>query len=171
MLLAAGGLERHEQAGNGWRWRRVDQLWMWKNGYRMKEEHPNIYNVGSEWFWFQSGFHVFGLPGLDGWNKQGESTTSYHGTRWPKLPWVLEDRCLKSGPRKAGGKNGVWTSPIFKTAATGPEWSARFRVFIECLLSGSIHGTSATALMIISRKKKGLVVPKKKQPMNAHAVT
>lgn len=49
---------------------------------------------------------------------EGEPITTYHGTRWPKLPWVLKDRCLKSGPREAGGKNGVWTSPVFKTAET-----------------------------------------------------
>ena len=39
------------------------------------------------------------------------------------------------------------------------------------VLSGSFHGISATALMIISRKK-GLVVQKKQeQPTNPNAVT
>ena len=52
-------------------------------------------------------------------NGQGEPIVSFHGTRWPKLPWILKQRSLQGGPREAGGKNGVWTSPVFKTADTG----------------------------------------------------
>ena len=51
-------------------------------------------------------------------DEDGEPTVSYHGTRWPKLPWILKQRSLQGGPREAGGKNGVWTSPVFKTAET-----------------------------------------------------
>lgn len=57
-----------------------------------------------------------GMSELEMDEGEGETITTYHGTRWPKLPWILKDRCLKTGPREAGGKNGVWTSPVFKTA-------------------------------------------------------
>ena len=58
-----------------------------------------------------------GMNGLDeGTVTDSVGIRSYHGTRWPKLPWILSKRRLTGGPREAGGKNGVWTSPVFRTA-------------------------------------------------------
>ncbi|CAE7314794.1 unnamed protein product, partial [Symbiodinium sp. CCMP2456] len=52
----------------------------------------------------------------DSWNP-GPMVT-YHGTRWPKLPFILRQGQLRSGPREAGGHRGVWSSPSFKVAET-----------------------------------------------------
>ncbi|CAK9112219.1 unnamed protein product [Durusdinium trenchii] len=56
--------------------------------------------------------------GEDGEGANSVPIKSFHGTRWPKLPWILKERRLTGGPREAGGKNGVWSSPAFKTAET-----------------------------------------------------
>eukprot|EP00439_Symbiodinium_sp_Y106_P021728 s6921_g2.t1 len=41
---------------------------------------------------------------------------SYHGTRWPKLPWILQQKGLRAGPRIAGNTRGVWSSQSFQVA-------------------------------------------------------
>ncbi|CAE7230629.1 unnamed protein product [Symbiodinium sp. CCMP2456] len=41
---------------------------------------------------------------------------SYHGTRWPKLPWILQQKGLRAGPRVAGNTRGVWSSQSFQVA-------------------------------------------------------
>lgn len=53
----------------------------------------------------------------------------FHGTRWPTVPWILQDGLLTAGPRDAGGRKGVWTASSFKTAEQyawpeplGPPW-------------------------------------------------
>ena len=92
MLLAAGGLERHERAGNGWRWRRGGSAtvrcpvfsyaviaWYFVKEWeriawnRMKEEHPKNYTVTlvliSIWV-----SHVLGLPWLGCSGSMDETT-------------------------------------------------------------------------------------------------
>ena len=45
-----------------------------------------------------------------------EPIVGYHGTRWPKLPWILQQKRLRAGPRIAGGTRGVWSSTSFQVA-------------------------------------------------------
>ena len=59
---------------------------------------------------------------------------SYHGTRWPKLPWILQQKGLRAGPRIAGNTRGVWSSQSFQVADAQFAIRSACFVLVECLL-------------------------------------
>ena len=75
---------------------------------------------GGDWNDITSTWLRLELQGTSSSGAAGSSAriVSYHGTRWPKLPWILQEKGLRAGPRVAGNTRGVWSSQSFQVAAT-----------------------------------------------------
>ncbi|CAE7942634.1 unnamed protein product [Symbiodinium necroappetens] len=73
---------------------------------------------GGDWNDITSTWLRLELQGTSSSGAAGSSAriVSYHGTRWPKLPWILQEKGLRAGPRVAGNTRGVWSSQSFQVA-------------------------------------------------------